>query len=163
MGWQIASNAKIGFKLHVTVTLGSHSLYDWCCETMWLFSVVPDNPENDTLIEKHGADVLYSAMKRLLDATWTEDDQAQQNTAHQMIQITKPWMIRMWLELNHANRNPPLQIPKMYALLFDLESTEAEQAQLKALVERYTSCGTSGAWRAHLWQLACVSLLLGDM
>ena len=30
VGWQIAMNAKIGFKLQVTATLGFHSLYDWC-------------------------------------------------------------------------------------------------------------------------------------
>jgi len=30
MGWRIATNAKIGFKLPVTATPGFHSLYDWC-------------------------------------------------------------------------------------------------------------------------------------
>jgi hypothetical protein len=34
VGWQIAMNAKIGFKLCVTATLGFHSLYDWCYQTM---------------------------------------------------------------------------------------------------------------------------------
>jgi hypothetical protein len=34
VGWQIAMNAKIGFKLQVTATLGFHSLYDWCFQTM---------------------------------------------------------------------------------------------------------------------------------
>ena len=37
-----------------------------------------------------------------------------------------------------------------------------ERAQLKALVERYTSWGVSGAWRVHTWRLACFSLVLGD-
>jgi len=30
VGWQIAMNVKIGFKLQVTATLGFHSLHDWC-------------------------------------------------------------------------------------------------------------------------------------
>ena len=68
VGWQIAMNAKIGFKLHVTVTLGYHSLYVWCCQMMCLFSSVPDDPEDDTLIEQHGADALYSTVKSLMDA-----------------------------------------------------------------------------------------------
>jgi len=51
VGWQIAMNAKIGFKLHVTATQGFHSLYDWCYQTMWLFSGVPDDPEDDTVME----------------------------------------------------------------------------------------------------------------
>jgi len=37
VSWQIAMNAKIAFKLHVTATPGFHSLYDWCYDTMWLF------------------------------------------------------------------------------------------------------------------------------
>ena len=34
VGWQIAMNAKIGFKLQVTATPEFHSLYDWCFQTM---------------------------------------------------------------------------------------------------------------------------------
>jgi hypothetical protein len=36
VGWQIVMNAKMGFKLQVTATLGFHSLYDRCYQTMWL-------------------------------------------------------------------------------------------------------------------------------
>jgi len=36
VGWQIAMNAKIGFKLQVTATPGCHLLHDWCYQTMWL-------------------------------------------------------------------------------------------------------------------------------
>jgi len=50
-GWQIALKAKIGFKLQVTPTLGFHSLYDWCYQTMWLFSCGPGDPEDDTVME----------------------------------------------------------------------------------------------------------------
>jgi len=45
VGWQIAMNLKIAFKLQVTAGPGFHSLYDWCFQTMWLFSGAPDNPE----------------------------------------------------------------------------------------------------------------------
>jgi len=40
--------------------------------------------------------------------------------------------------------------------------TEDEQAKLKALVERYTSRGSSGAWRVHRWRLECFSSMSGD-
>jgi hypothetical protein len=52
VGWQIAMNAKIGFKLQVTATLGFHSLYDWCFQTMWLFSGTPEDPEDDTVMDQ---------------------------------------------------------------------------------------------------------------
>jgi hypothetical protein len=54
------------------------------------------------------------------------------------------------------------EIPKENAHLVKLEWTEDKQAKLKALVEQYTSRGSSGAWRVHRWRLACISLLLGD-
>jgi len=94
VGWQIKMNAKIGLKLHVTATLGFHSLYDWCFQTMWLFSGPPEDPENDTVMEKPGADALYSTVKSFMHAVRTNDLEAQQDTAHWMIQIAKPWMIR---------------------------------------------------------------------
>jgi len=50
-GWQIAMNAKIGFKLQVTATLGHISFYDLCYWTMWLFSGAPDDTDNATVIE----------------------------------------------------------------------------------------------------------------
>jgi hypothetical protein len=48
------------------------------------------------------------------------------------------------------------------AHLVDVEWTENDQAKLKALMERYTSCGSSGAWRIHRWRIGCFSLVLGD-
>jgi len=36
MGWRIATNARIGFKLQFTATPGFHSLSDWCYQTMLL-------------------------------------------------------------------------------------------------------------------------------
>jgi len=98
VGWRIVTNAKIGFKLQVTATPGFHSLYDWCYQAMWLFSGVPEDPEDETVMEMHGTDALYSAVKSLMHAIRTEDQDAQQDAAHQMIQIATPWTIRRWSE-----------------------------------------------------------------
>jgi hypothetical protein len=161
VGWQIAMNAKIGFKLQVTATPGFHSHYDWGDQTMWLFSDAPQDPEDETVMDQHGADALYSVVKSLMHAIRIEDEEAQQDAAHQMIQIAKPWMIRRWLESKLANRKPLVRIPKVTAHLIDLELTKDEQAKLKAMVERYTSRGSSRAWRVHRWRFACFSLVLG--
>ena len=95
VSWRIAMNVSIGFKLQVTATPGFHSLDDWCFQTMWLFSGTPEDPEDDTVMEMHGTDALYSAVKSMMHAIWTEDEHAQQDAACRMIQITKPWKIRM--------------------------------------------------------------------
>ena len=95
VGWQIAMNAKIRFKLRVTAKPGFHSLSDWCFQTMWLFSGAPDDPKDDTVMEKHGAEALYSAVKRFMHATRTENKEAQQDAAHRMIQIAKRWTIKV--------------------------------------------------------------------
>jgi hypothetical protein len=94
LDWRIATNAKIGFKLQVTATPGFHSLYDWCYQVMWLYSGAPGDPEDRTVMEMHSADALYSAVKSLMHAMWTEDQDAQQDVAHRMIEIAKPWTIR---------------------------------------------------------------------
>jgi hypothetical protein len=155
-------NSRIVFKLQVTATPGFHSLYDWCFQTMWLFSGVPDDPEDETVMEMHGADALYSAVKSLMHAIRTEDEDAQQGAANRMIQMAKPWTIRRWSESKLANGKPLVWIPKVNANLVDLEWTEEEHAMLKTLVERYTSQGASGAWRVNRWRLACFSFALGD-
>jgi len=162
VGWRIATNARNGFKLQVTATPGFHSLYDWCYQAMWLFPGVPEDPENETVMEMHGANALYSAVKSLMHAIRTEDQDAQQNAAHRMIQIAKPWTICRCSESKFGNENPPVRIPKEIAHLVDLERTEDEQASLKTLVESYTSQGASGAWRVYGWRLACFSLVFGD-
>jgi len=162
VGWQIAMNATIGFKLQVTAMPGFHPLYDWCFQTMWLFSGVPEYPEDDTVMEKHRAEALYSAVKSLMHAIRTKDKDAQQDAAHWIIQIAKPWTIRRWSASKLANGKPLVRIPKENAHLVDLEWNEEEQAQLKTLVDRYTSLGASGAWRVNQWRMACFSLVLGD-
>jgi hypothetical protein len=83
-------NERTALKLQVTVTPGFHSLYDWCFQTMWLFSGAPEDPEDESLMEMHGAEALHSAVKSLMHAMQTEDQDAQQDVAHWMIEIAKP-------------------------------------------------------------------------
>jgi hypothetical protein len=52
---------------------------------MWLISDVPEDPVDKTVMEMHGAVALYSAVKCVTDAIRTEDQDAQQAAAHQMI------------------------------------------------------------------------------
>jgi hypothetical protein len=59
VGCRISRNTRIGFKLPVTVTSEFNSLHDWCYQAMWLFSGVPECPEDDTVREKHSANALY--------------------------------------------------------------------------------------------------------
>ena len=67
-----------------------HSLYDWCHQTMWLFSGAPEDPEDEIVMEMHEADALYSAVKSLMHAIRTEDQDARQDAAHWMIQKATP-------------------------------------------------------------------------
>jgi hypothetical protein len=162
VGWRIATHATIGFKLQVTATPGFHSLYDWCLQMMWLFSGVPENPEGETLMEMHGTDALYSAVKRLMHAIRPADEEAQQDAAHRMIQIAKPWTIQTWSESKLAKEKPVVPIPKEHTHLVDLEWSEDEQAPLKTLLERDSSRGASGVWMNHRWRLAGCAFVLGD-
>ena len=95
--------------------------------------------------EKHGADALYSAVKSLMHAIRTKDQEAQQDAAHRMIQNSRPCTIRRWSESKYANGKPLVRIPMENALLIDLEWTGDEQGEPKPLVERFTSRGGSGA------------------
>jgi hypothetical protein len=45
---------------------------------------MPEDPENETLIEKHGGKKLHSAVKSLMHAIWTADQVAQQDRAHRI-------------------------------------------------------------------------------
>jgi len=65
---------------------------------MWLISGGPEDPEDDTVMEKRGAEALYSAVKSSLHALRTENEEAQQDAAHWMIQIAKSWTIKRWPE-----------------------------------------------------------------
>jgi len=102
---------------------------------MWLISGAPEDPEDETVMEKHGADALYCAVKSFMHAMRTEDQDTQQDAAHRMIQIAKPWTIRRWPESKLAKGKHLVRIPKENAHLVDLEWTVEEEAKLKTLVE----------------------------
>jgi hypothetical protein len=93
---------------------------------MWQFSGAPEDPEDETVMEMHSADALYSGLKSLMHAIRTEDQDAQQDAAHRMIQIAQPWTIRRWSESKLANVKPLVPIPKEHAHLVDLQWTEDE-------------------------------------
>jgi len=59
VGWQIAINTRIVLKQQVTAMLGCHSHYDWCYQTMWLYSGVPEDPQDDTGMEKNSAETMH--------------------------------------------------------------------------------------------------------
>jgi len=40
---------------------------------MWLFSGVPEDPEDETVMEKHGAEALYTPVKSSMYAIQTDD------------------------------------------------------------------------------------------
>jgi len=63
---------------------------------MWLFLGAPEDPEDETVMEMHGADALYSAVKSLMHAIQTEDQDSQHDAAQGMIQVEKPWTMRSW-------------------------------------------------------------------
>lgn len=96
--------AKTGFKLYHAVMLGIESVHDWCHQMMWLFSHVPRDPE-DTVMEKHGAEALYSAVKFLMHTLCTQDEASQQDVVHQIIQITNSPTITRWSGSKLANGN----------------------------------------------------------
>jgi hypothetical protein len=53
---------------------------------MWLFSGAPEVPEDDTEMEMHGTDQLYSAMKSLLRDIQIEGEHARWDAVHRLIQ-----------------------------------------------------------------------------
>jgi len=108
---------------------------------MWLFSCAPEDPEDQSVMDKRGAEALYTAVIGLMHGIWTEDQDPQLDAAHRMVQIAKPWMIRRWSESELAHGKPLVRIPMQNAHLVDFESTEVEQAKLKTLGEQYTSKG----------------------
>jgi hypothetical protein len=74
MGWRIAMNGRIRFKLQVTATPRFHSLYEWCFQTTWLFSGAREDPEDETVMEMHRADALYSMVNSWIHAIQTADE-----------------------------------------------------------------------------------------
>ena len=71
-------------------------------------------------------------------------------------------MTRRWSKSKRSNEKLIFQIPRENVHLIDLELIDKEQEYLKTPLKRYTSWGTSTAWRVHSGWLACVSLILGN-
>jgi len=80
VGWPIAINVRIGFKLQVAAMPAFHSLYDWYLQTMWLLSGRPADPVENIVLEKHVADRLYSAVKGMMHGIRIEEEQAKLKT-----------------------------------------------------------------------------------
>jgi hypothetical protein len=110
---------------------------------------MPEDPEDETVMEKHGAEALYSTVKSLMHTIWTADQDAQQDATHWMIPNVIPWTIWTWSESKLPNGKPLVRISKEIGHHVDLAWTKEEQAKLKPLAERHTSQGASGAWRVH--------------
>jgi len=128
---------------------------------MWLLSGESKAPEDDTGIEKHNTNALYSNVKSTMYDIQTANHDTQLDAAPNNIRIAKRWRIHRWLQSKLAYGKLLVQILKENAHHVDREWTEDVQAKLQTLVERCTSCGASGAWRVHRWWLPCSSLVLG--
>jgi len=161
--WKITMNAKIILKLQVIVTPGYHSLHDWCYQMMWLFSGATEDPQDDTVAEKHGTEAFDSTVNCSMHAMCNKDNGVEQEAAQWIIQLAKLWRITSrWSESELVDRRTLVPIQMENAHHVDFEWTEEEQAELQILVERYTLQGLSGAWRVHRSCLACFSLVFRD-
>lgn len=76
--------------------LGFLAHLDWYHQQMWLSSGVREDADHYAAMEKYGAEALYSVVKSLMDAIWTEHNSGCQDLVHQMIRIRKPWTNRRW-------------------------------------------------------------------
>jgi hypothetical protein len=79
---------------------------------MWLCSGATDNPEDNTVMEKHGAEALFSTVKSWMQDISTEDVDAQEDVAPQMIQIPIHGTTQRWSESKVENGKPLVLIPK---------------------------------------------------
>jgi hypothetical protein len=61
-----------------------------CCQLMWQYSGVPEDPEDNPVTEKHSVDTPDSMVKSILHAIDIEKNQAQDDPGHQTLQIAKP-------------------------------------------------------------------------
>jgi len=89
---------KIGFNLQATAMSQFHSLHNWCYQTMKLFQTTPDSPANDTLMEQHWADALYSTGKSLMNAMQSGYQEAEELEVYHMRQNELPSMLSRWLD-----------------------------------------------------------------
>jgi len=155
-------NANIEFYVHVTTPPGFDSLYDYCCLRTSPCLGAPDDPEDETVMQMHGANALHSAVKSLIHAIRIEDEGAQQDVAQRRMWMVKAWTIWRWSESKLANGTPLIWIRKETVHLIHFQWIEEEQAKLITHVERLPLLGAWEAWRVGRWRLASFSLVLGD-
>lgn len=73
---------------------------------------MPEDPEDNSVMEKHGAETLYSTEKSVMHAIHTADKDAEHVVAHWMIHPPKARMLKRQLQSKPANAKPLIPIPK---------------------------------------------------
>jgi hypothetical protein len=66
--WWIAINASVRLKLQATAIWRFNSIFDSCYQMMWLLSGASEDLENNTVLERHGAEIPYSTTMSILHA-----------------------------------------------------------------------------------------------
>jgi len=128
-------NLRIGFKLQVAAMLGFHSLYHWCFYMMWLFSGAPEDPEDNSVMDKNHRDASCPSVKSTMDAVQTHDEATPQGAPWRMIPSTKPCLRARCIELKLANGTALAQIPSDKTFLTHLECTWDPRTKQMTLVE----------------------------
>jgi hypothetical protein len=101
---------------------------------LWVLSDATEDQEGKSVTEIHSADALNSAVLSVMDAMRTEDQDAQQDAAHRMRQIAKPWTIRSWSQPKITNGKPLGRKASQIPHIVDHEWIQDAQAKLKTLV-----------------------------
>ena len=164
LGFKVAREAMIGFKIQATATPAYHSLRDWGSTTSWLFTI-PQDVQDAEAVESHGPQAMVTAVRDLELAVRRGDLlEDQKAAAVQMITVARPWTIRRWAESKLASGAPLANIPQGTMHQVPLQWSEEEQDQLQAVILRLQTTALSNshgvAWKVHRWQLACFSFAL---
>lgn len=75
-------------------------------------SAAPDGPNDDSIIQYNADKVLYSSANSGMHAICIEDNEAQQDAAHRIINIEHPSTIRRWSEVKVIQGITVVRIPK---------------------------------------------------
>ena len=165
IGWKVAMEAKIGFKVQVTTTPAYHSLRDWTNISRSLFDI-PNEVEMPDSVSYHGPIALAKAVANVQrEVSKALPLDKQQAAAQAMIEVVRPWTIRRWTESKLESGAPLVAIPTEIIHQVTLEWTPEEQEHLAAVAKRLKEqaltdlCGWV-VWRVHRWQLACFTFPL---
>jgi hypothetical protein len=166
IGFKVAHDAQIGFKIQVTATPAYHSLADWGNTSSWLFHIPAVVQDEGELIH-HGPRAMIRAVRELEQAVKHQESLAEQKeAAMRLIDVARPWTIRRWAESRLASGAPLANIPQEEIHHVRLQWTPEEQEQLSTVVQRLQAERLTHergvAWRVHRWQLACFSFPLED-